>query len=126
MVEASPEPILELRVEAVTALAEGEARKFSFTRDGEALEGFVLRYAEGFFAYLNRCPHWNVDLDMGEGRFFSAVANRVFCSTHGALFEPTTGYCDAGPCAGQSLERYPLREDGDDVVVSIPGGQKLS
>jgi nitrite reductase/ring-hydroxylating ferredoxin subunit len=112
---------VEVRVADVAELALGEARKFAFERDGEQQEGFVLRHASGLFAYHNRCPHWQVDLDMGEGRFYSAVVDRIFCSSHGALFEPTTGYCDAGPCVGEALERFELRVEGTAAVVTIPG-----
>jgi nitrite reductase/ring-hydroxylating ferredoxin subunit len=110
---------VQVRVEGVTKLEPGQARKFTFERDGETQHGFVLRLAGGFVAYLNRCPHWHVDLDMGEGRFYSALTDRIFCSSHGALFVPSTGYCDAGPCAGDSLERFELALEHDDAVLEI-------
>lgn len=112
--------MIEVRVPSVDELADGEARKFTFERGGETCEGFVLRHRDGLFAYRNRCPHWGVDLDMGEGRFFSQITDRIFCTNHGALFQPHTGYCDAGPCAGKSLERFELRRDGTDVLVTVP------
>lgn len=110
---------MEVRVQDVAKLAPGEARKFSFEREGEPQQGFVLRHATGLVAYHNRCPHWGVDLDRGEGRFYSELTDRIFCSSHGALFVPSSGYCDAGPCAGDSLERFGLRLDGADAVVTI-------
>lgn len=110
---------MQIRVTNVTELGEGQARKFQFEREGQRQEGFVLRTASGFVAYHNRCPHWGVDLDMGEGRFYSALTDRIFCSSHGALFVPSTGYCDAGPCAGDSLERFELTLDGSDAVLTI-------
>ena len=110
---------MQVRVPTVTTLAPGQARKFEFEREGQRQHGFVLRLASGFVAYHNRCPHWGVDLDMGEGRFYSELTGRIFCSSHGALFVPSTGYCDAGPCAGDSLERFELALDGDDAVLTI-------
>jgi nitrite reductase/ring-hydroxylating ferredoxin subunit len=110
---------VQVRVAAITALACGEARKFEFEREGQRQEGFILRIATGFVAYHNRCPHWGVDLDMGEGRFYSGLTDRIFCSSHGALFVPSTGYCDAGPCAGDSLERFEIKMDGADAVLTI-------
>ena len=112
---------VKLRLSGVAALEHGEAKTFTFQREGQEQQGFVIRYGEQLFAYHNRCPHWGVDLDMGEGRFFSALTNRLFCSSHGALFEPTTGYCDAGPCAGDSLERFELRvvEGGGGDLVEL-------
>lgn len=110
---------MEIRLSQVTELAVGETRKFEFEREGETREGFVLRHASGLVAFHNRCPHWGVDLDMGEGRFYSQLTGRIFCSSHGALFEPSTGYCDAGPCAGDSLERFELEVVGDDALIRI-------
>lgn len=102
------------------ALAEGETRKFEFEREGERREGFVLRYRGQLYAYANRCPHWSVDLDMGEGRLFSDLSQRIFCSNHGALFVPDTGYCDAGPCRGLGLERFEWIAEGTGIRVTVP------
>lgn len=110
---------MEIRVAGVAELALGQARKFNFEREGQRQEGFILRVGSGLVAYHNRCPHWGVDLDMGEGRFYSELTERIFCSSHGALFVPSTGYCDAGPCAGDSLERFELTLDGADAVLTI-------
>ncbi|MFV8754842.1 Rieske (2Fe-2S) protein [Nannocystaceae bacterium ST9] len=110
----------EILVPELDTLAEGETRKFQFEREGEPLEGFVIRYLGRLFAYANRCPHWSVDLDMGEGRLFSPLSQRIFCSNHGALFVPDTGYCDAGPCRGLRLERFDWIAEGTGVRVTIP------
>lgn len=101
-------------------LADGETRKFEFEREGERLEGFVVRYAGQLHVYANRCPHWSVDLDMGEGRLFSQLSQRIFCSNHGALFVPDTGYCEAGPCRGLSLERFAWIAEGTGIRVKVP------
>jgi nitrite reductase/ring-hydroxylating ferredoxin subunit len=102
-------------------LAQGESLTFVFDRAGKPFEGFVLRHALGFFAYANRCPHWNVDLDLGFGEFYDADTDRIFCRNHGALFLPDTGECTAGPCAGLFLEPFDVQLDDQDVVVTVPG-----
>jgi protease-4 len=43
------------------------------------------------------------------------------CSTHGAIFEPDTGKCVAGPCRGASLEPMQVREREGQVFVEEPG-----
>lgn len=110
-----------IRVEGAGGLAHGEALKFAFVRDGQPLEGFVLKFEQELVAYRNRCPHWTVDLDMGDGRFWSSKLDRIYCKTHGALFQPLTGLCDAGPCVGASLEKFEVEREGDDAVVVVPG-----
>lgn len=109
----------EHRLEGLAALAHGESRGFSFDEEGRTSLGFVLRYGEGFHAYRNSCPHWNVDLDLGFGDFYAADLDHVFCRNHGALFVPTTGECVFGPCAGQRLSRLDVRVEGDDLFVRI-------
>lgn len=73
------------------------------------------------FAYLNECPHWAVDLDLGDGHFFDPELQHIYCKNHGALFQPTDGRCVTGPCLGRSLVAFPLERDGDDAVVHLPG-----
>jgi nitrite reductase/ring-hydroxylating ferredoxin subunit len=112
----------DILVPELDTLADGETRHFEFERDGEQLRGFVLRFEGQLHVYANRCPHWSVDLDMGEGRLFSQLSQRIFCSNHGALFVPNTGYCDAGPCRGLSLERFTWKAEGTGIRVTIDEG----
>lgn len=116
---------LELHIPQATGLSHGEAKTFSFRRDGEELEGFVMRHGEGLVAYVNKCPHWSVDLDMDMGTFYAPKVDRIFCRNHGALFHPLTGSCDAGPCAGHGLEKLELRIEGEAAVVVVPGAEAI-
>ncbi len=112
-------PPRTIRLPGVAALAVGDSRAFPFERSGQKLEGFILRHSLGFFAYVNVCPHWFVNLDLGFGDFYAADIDRIFCRNHGALFLPTTGECTAGPCAGLFLESLPVALEGDDAVVTV-------
>jgi nitrite reductase/ring-hydroxylating ferredoxin subunit len=111
---------LTVRVPDARLLGHGESRAFSFQRGPRPEQGFVLRWGDELVAYVNRCPHWGVELDLGDERFYAADIDRIYCTTHGALFRPATGECDAGPCSGDSLEALPFRLEGDDAVVTIP------
>lgn len=110
---------MQIRIVGLASLASGQALEFEFEREGERREGFVLRHGSELSAFHNRCPHMGVDLDMGEGRFYSALTERIFCSFHGALFEPSTGECVLGPCVGDSLERFELELDDDEDGATI-------
>ena len=118
-----PRVPLLIRVSGVSTLEIGQSRTFHFRRDGMAEEGFVVRVPSGLVAYLNRCPHWYVDLDLGDGRFYDAELDRIYCKNHGALFVPDTGECDSGPCAFDSLEKFAVALEGDDALVTVPGGE---
>jgi nitrite reductase/ring-hydroxylating ferredoxin subunit len=122
MVFPSP-PVLELRIKNVVELMPGQSRTFHFRRDGFTEEAFVLKLPAGLFAYLNRCPHWHVDLDLGDGRFYDEELGRIYCKNHGALFLPETGECDSGPCFGDSLESFSVTLDGADAIVTIPNAE---
>jgi nitrite reductase/ring-hydroxylating ferredoxin subunit len=67
------------------------------------LKGFLVRLRGEVRAYLNRCAHQSLPLNLLPGRFLTADGSLILCTAHGALFEKSTGYCVAGPCAGRSL-----------------------
>jgi nitrite reductase/ring-hydroxylating ferredoxin subunit len=79
--------------------------------------GFVVRYEGKVHAFINRCPHLGVELDWQPGEFFEGTGLYLVCSTHGALFEPSSGYCFAGPCRGASLEKVDVAEQGGRIVL---------
>lgn len=88
----------------------------------EATNGFAVRFAGVVHAYVNRCPHMGTELDWQPGELFDESGAYLVCSTHGALFEPQTGRCVAGPCRGQSLQRIAVIErDGKVAVVEGDG-----
>jgi len=110
-------------VAGAARLAFGESQRFALERGGETLEGFVLRHESGLFAYLNRCPHWGVDLDLGDGRFYAEDLDRIYCKNHGALFRVHDGVCDHGPCFGRALGPFAVELEGDDAWLSWDGAQ---
>jgi nitrite reductase/ring-hydroxylating ferredoxin subunit len=111
---------LPVFVESTRALPKGSARVFRFRRGRQAIEGFVLNAGGELVAFANECPHWHVDLDMGDGEFWDEASGRILCKNHGALFHPTSGVCERGPCVGLALERFELREQGDGALVEVP------
>ena len=101
-------------------LAEGGTGVRFALRPGDADErGFVVRYDGAACAYVNRCPHAGTELDWQPGQFFEEAGLYLICSTHGALFDPGSGLCIAGPCKGDRLERIPVEEQDGQVI--IPG-----
>ena len=79
--------------------------------------GFAVRYAGVVRAYVNRCPHAGTELDWNPGEFFDDSGLYLICSTHGALFEPGSGRCVAGPCRGAMLEPLGVGERNGQVVL---------
>lgn len=101
-------------------LEPGATRVFEVESRGQKKEAFILHYEGVFHAFLNECPHWSIELDLGDHHFFDEELDRVYCKNHGALFFPHSGVCETGPCLGRSLVRYETTVDGDDVLVTVP------
>lgn len=106
----------EIRVEGAALLPRGESKTFEIAEE----RAFVVGVGAGSppVAFLNRCPHVGVDLDMGTADFFSSKLDRLYCRMHGASFEVETGLCDRGPCVGQGLTQLRSRVEGEAVVIS--------
>ena len=64
---------------------------------------FALRFEGRVVAYMNRCAHVPTEMDWRPGEFLDDERRFILCSMHGAVYEPTTGRCIAGPCAGARL-----------------------
>ena len=85
----------------------GHSAKFRILWRGRLVEGFVVNVSGRYYAYVNHCIHAGTPLDFWPNQFFSDDGRFLICGTHGSLFEPETGKCAGGPCAGGAL--FPLR-----------------
>lgn len=113
------EPVI--RICAATDLAEaGPGVRFEVPGALGPELAFAVRFAGRVHAYVNRCPHQGTELDWQPGEFFDLSGTYLVCATHGALFDPASGLCVAGPCRGASLARVPVAEMPAGVVVHPP------
>jgi nitrite reductase/ring-hydroxylating ferredoxin subunit len=103
---------------ALDALPEGRARGIKLEVEGAALALIVLRKGSRVFAYRNVCPHRGTSLDWVPDQFMSVDGAYLQCATHGALFEPETGECLAGPCRGKGLTPVAVAVQQGDVVLT--------
>ena len=95
----------------------GKAVRFTIAGQGQSLPAFVIAHDGDVRAYVNICPHRGTSLDWQPGEVFDESGLYLICATHGALFEPDTGLCIAGPCQGACLQKIPLRLETDHVVL---------
>ncbi|HXG53692.1 MAG TPA: Rieske 2Fe-2S domain-containing protein [candidate division Zixibacteria bacterium] len=109
-------------VARVEEVAPGTVKKFWLICEKYRVDGFVVNDGGEFHAYVNRCRHMPTPLDFVRDEFFSADGRHLMCYTHGALYEPATGFCVSGPCQGQSLYRLPVTVDRGEVLVGCPEG----
>ena len=106
---------------ALDEVADPGAKGFIGGTRESPLPGFVVRSGDAVHAYLNVCPHAGRPLNWRPDAFLTKDGSQIMCSAHGALFEPTTGLCIAGPCSGASLRRIDARIDAGIVQVASGG-----
>lgn len=98
-------------------LPEGGTVRFEIPRQGRwPLPCFAVRKKGNVAAFVNRCAHWPVTLDMETGDFWDYEHHYLQCRTHGALYD-LKGLCVAGPCTGESLVPLPVEERAGQVVL---------
>jgi nitrite reductase/ring-hydroxylating ferredoxin subunit len=101
------------------AVAEGGSGvRFTVSRGSEQVPAFVVRFDGLVRGFENRCAHIPVELDWLEGQFFDSNGLYLICSTHGATYDPQSGFCVRGPCKGRSLARVEV-EESDGKVYCI-------
>lgn len=93
------------------------ARGFSLPGARFPDEYFVVHWFGAVHAYRNVCPHAGRFLNWKPDAFLTRDLSLIMCSGHGALFEPASGNCVAGPCVGHALESLPATVEGGEVVV---------
>jgi len=89
-------------------LAPGRTKKFLLPCGGSEIEAFVVNHDGSFHAYVNRCCHIPMSMDWVENQFLTEDGAYIQCATHGALYDPTSGQCLAGPPLGQRLTVVPV------------------
>lgn len=101
---------------ASDALEEGgKGVRFPVTAGNEDVTAFVVRYAGCVHGYLNRCAHVPIELDWNKGEFFEDSGLYLMCSTHGAVYDPESGYCAGGPCRSGRLRKIVIVEKDNQV-----------
>lgn len=88
----------------------GRAFVFDVLLWGRPARAFVLRFDGQVVAYLNQCAHVAAEMDWQEGEFLDADKRYIICAIHGATYEPRSGLCVAGPCAGARLRTLHVSE----------------
>ncbi|MDP2152470.1 MAG: Rieske 2Fe-2S domain-containing protein [Methylotenera sp.] len=96
----------------------GKGVRFPLPALGEFVTGFVVRFNQLPYAYVNQCAHVSVELDWTEGEFFTPQGDYLICATHGAHYRPDNGFCVMGPCKGKSLKPVELIEQNQKIIIN--------
>lgn len=93
--------------------------RFDLPELGERVSAFVIRFNGKPYSYINQCAHLPVELDWNEGDFFTREQDYLICATHGAQYEPHTGYCVLGPCQGKRLRPIVVNEQNGQISITL-------
>lgn len=96
------------------ALEDGRSKGFDPLGEGRDTM-FLVRRGGQVFGYRNACPHYDfARMAWRKDEFLNADRSRIMCAAHNALFRIDDGWCEAGPCVGESLTPVALSvEDGN-------------
>ncbi len=100
-------------------VAAGGTLKFAYVLDGVPREGFLARVGGRIVAYENVCRHLPLSLDLDDNRIFTRDRKYFVCQTHGAVYEPLSGLCVQGPCAGASLKPLRVVREGGGLWLEV-------
>jgi nitrite reductase/ring-hydroxylating ferredoxin subunit len=114
----------EWQVGSLAEIDEPGAMEFRVGDVDWPFRGIVVRWQGEVHAYANVCAHLGHPLNLDADKFFTAEQTLLVCASHGAVFEPDTGKCVGGPCAGASLRSLECRVDGGEIFVTAPASQR--
>lgn len=104
----------------LTDLAATGAKGVTLQLANGVSEIVVVRHGSKMIAFENRCPHLQMPLEIIPDRFLDETGDHLVCTTHGARFRVSDGYCISGPCQGLSLAAVEVQLEGDDVRLASP------
>lgn len=110
-----------------STLIEGKrGMRFEVLGRDRPVQCFAVRFDGVAHAYVNSCPHRGTELDWTHGEFFDDSGLYLICATHGAAFDPATGMCVSGPCAGERLFRIVITEEDGRIKLEADTGAAQS
>lgn len=99
----STPPQAECLCPSADLVERGPGVRFGVRLWGQPASAFALRVDGQAVAYVNRCAHVAAEMDSPEGQFLTDDKRWIICSIHGAIYDPSNGYCIEGPCRGERL-----------------------
>ena len=93
-------------------IPDNTARNFVLEMRAGRFHGFVVRKGGVVAGWVDRCPHAGFPIAIEMDRYLTPDGGLILCGWHGAVFEPISGACVGGPCAGGKLTPWPVKVEG--------------
>ncbi len=97
--------------------ADADCKSRQLEIEGKTVDCFIVLSNGKYYAYINQCPHTGVNLEWQANQFLDDRCEFIQCTTHGAKFRITDGYCVFGPCQGTSLKQIPIKVTANRVEI---------
>jgi len=114
-INAIPAGTVLIGADELATLGDGQC---CIARLDEQRSVLVLRSGERLQVYLNRCPHFGVELARQPEHLYLEAHQWIRCSVHYAKFRWHDGYCISGDCEGDSLTPVAADIKDGQLVVS--------
>lgn len=98
-------------------ITEGEFIELDTVVDGKRRFLVATRHEDRARVWLNVCPHQGRPLNWAPNQFLKDEHGNLVCAAHGAVFEPDSGVCIAGPCHRAALTPVSIEDDGTDIRI---------
>ena len=76
----------------------------------------LVNLGGSYYAVEGMCPHADAELSYGQ-----LYGDELVCPVHGSTFDVKTGDV-LSPPAASGLTVYPVRVEGDEILIGPPGG----
>ena len=106
-------------------IGEGEARAFG-PFDNTRRKAFVVRRNGCFYAWWDRCPHFDAPMAWRANQYLNAAGDRIVCAAHGAEFEIETGLCVHGAALASRLTPAPIEATPEGKLVFRRPGKETA
>ncbi len=111
---------------SATLVEGGLGVRFTIRQGDQTLPAFAVRFAGCARAYINRCSHMGLQLDIKPASFFDNDKQYIICATHGARYDPVDGACRVGPCHSTGLLALAVTETDGYVLLTSDRYQLVS
>ncbi|MFV2057821.1 MAG: Rieske (2Fe-2S) protein [Thiohalomonadales bacterium] len=106
-------------IPGLTNLIGNTTLSYTLTDTTPSIDLILVHHAGQRYAYVDRCPHFGLNLNWRPDQYYNINKHYLQCSTHGALFRIEDGLCIFGPCEGASLQNVPLIRRNNQYFVDI-------
>ena len=111
-------PFYGFEVCALEEITDGRGRIFQLSIEQRELRLLVLRSGDCCYGYINQCPHLGMPLATCDSQLICESSRWVKCNVHYARFRWQDGFCEAGDCKGEYLQRVPLEIQSGKILVA--------